>query len=275
VGGGRKTVPLTHFQRVLLALLAPSRSPSSYLAGGSALHFAPNSSRYSRDLDLFHDTVEQVSEAYAADSAILAAADYAVKIAISQPGFIRAIVSKDQESTQIDWARDSAWRFMPVVKDPLGGYVLHDVDVATNKILALAGRDEPRDFVDILFVMDHILPLGPLVWGAVAKDPGYSPLSLLEMIRRRGKYQRDDMDRLDLARPLDLAEAKRKWVQALTEAERFVMSRPPAESGCLYFSTAVGQFVEPKTGASLDAEGIVCHFGRPGGILPKASDQGL
>ncbi|NNE71398.1 MAG: hypothetical protein HKN29_13700, partial [Rhodothermales bacterium] len=57
----------------------------------------------------------------------------------------------------MDWARDSAWRFMPVQATPLGRYSLHEVDVATNKVLALAGRDEPRDYLDIHYIIGNIL----------------------------------------------------------------------------------------------------------------------
>ena len=60
-------MPLTDFQRELLALLAPNRAPDSYLAGGAALHFAPNSTRYSDDLDFFHDSLERVAAAYQSD----------------------------------------------------------------------------------------------------------------------------------------------------------------------------------------------------------------
>lgn len=38
---------------------------------------------------------------------------------------------------------------MPLVEDETGGLVLHEVDLAINKVLTLAGRDEARDFVDI------------------------------------------------------------------------------------------------------------------------------
>ena len=64
-------VPLTEFQRALLADLASDRRDDSYLAGGAALHFTPNSERYSNDLDFFHDSVERVARAYAADVARL------------------------------------------------------------------------------------------------------------------------------------------------------------------------------------------------------------
>jgi hypothetical protein len=43
-------VPLTEFQRVLLAALAAEPTEDRYLAGGAAMHFAPNSARYSDDL---------------------------------------------------------------------------------------------------------------------------------------------------------------------------------------------------------------------------------
>jgi hypothetical protein len=39
---------------------------------------------------------------------------------------------------------------MPTLRSEVVGYVLHPIDLAINKLLALAGRDEPRDFLDIL-----------------------------------------------------------------------------------------------------------------------------
>ncbi len=123
--GDRATaMPLTDFQRRLLGVLGPARMPDSYLAGGAAaLHFAPNSLRYSHDLHFFHDSTERVAVAFAEDSGLLQAADYTLEIMLSQPGFIRAIVGRDGLTTRIDWAHDSAWRFMPPVQDELGGFL--------------------------------------------------------------------------------------------------------------------------------------------------------
>lgn len=245
------------------------------MAGGTALHFAPTSRRYSHDLDIFHDAIEHVADAFESDRALLAESGYDIDVIISQPGFIRAVVRRGSNATQIDWARDSVWRFMPLVRDELGGYILHDVDLATNKLLALAGRDEARDFVDILFVIDHVLPLGPLAWASAAKDPGYTPLSLLEQVRRRGRLREEDFSRLDLVRPFDLPAERKRWTEALHGAERFVLSRPPDEAGCLYYSTTDERFVEPDSGSTLDEQDIVKHFGRPGGVLPRPADRRL
>ncbi|MEX1051573.1 MAG: nucleotidyl transferase AbiEii/AbiGii toxin family protein, partial [Gemmatimonadales bacterium] len=231
-------MPLTEFQQALLATLAASPAADRYLAGGAALHFQPNSARYSDDLDFFHDSEARVAAAFSADRAVLAAAGYEVEVELSQPGLVRAIARRGSGATRVDWAHDSAWRFMPLVRDPLGGLLLHPVDLAINKVLALAGRDEPRDFVDILYAHEHILSLGPLVWAAVGKDPGFTPLSLLELLKRRGRYRPTDFERLHLAEPFDLAGAKHTWLDALERAERFVRERPAEESGCLYYSTA-------------------------------------
>jgi hypothetical protein len=265
-------VPLTDFQRGLLALLATNRSADSYLAGGAALHFAPNSLRYSDDLGFFHDSVERVATAFNADLALLNSAGYKTEIELSQPGFIRALVRREGNTTRVDWAHDSAWRFMPPMRDALGGFLLHQVDLAINKTLALAGRDEPRDYLDIVYIHERILPLGALCWAAVGKDPGFTPLSLLELLKRRGRHTPAELARLHLAEPVDLVATKGVWLAALVEAEEFVRARPEAELGCLYYSAATKGFVMPPPDAEPAAQGLSLHFGSPGGVLPQVGD---
>jgi hypothetical protein len=265
-------VPLTDFQRTLLATLAAAPTDERYLAGGAAMHFAPNSTRYSDDLDFFHDSEARVASAFATDRATLQRAGYTVTVELSLPGFVRAVVARDQDATRVDWAHDSAWRFMPLVRDPLGGLLLDPVDLAINKVLALAGRDEPRDFIDILFVHERVLPLAGLCWAGVGKDPGLTPLSLLELLKRRGRYRPEDFARLRLVGPFDLPRGKQTWLAALAEAETFVRRRPPDEYGCLYYAVQRERFVLPRGDASLADQGIVPHYGAPGGVLPRVAD---
>ncbi|CAN5766196.1 hypothetical protein BH11GEM1_BH11GEM1_09920 [soil metagenome] len=266
-------MPLTPLQRDILATVGSARTSDSYLAGGAAIHFTPQSTRFSGDLDFFNDSVERVATAYAADQGALVLAGFSVDIEISQPGFVRAIVSKDAGATRIDWAHDSAWRFMPPVRDALGGYLLHDVDLAINKTLALAGRDEARDFVDIMYVNETVLPLAGLVWAAVGKDPGFSPLSLLELLKRRGRPRPEEVARLDLAAPFDLTSARTLWFAALADADAFVRSRPSTEIGCLYYSVKSDRFVIPAPDA--ESGDILAHYGRPGGVLPQPAERAL
>ena len=259
-------MPLTAFQEELGRLLAATRTEDSYLAGGAAILAAPDSSRFSRDLDYFHDSAERVATAFAADHDLLIGAGCTVDTDISQPGYIRAVVRRGDDATKIEWAQDSTWRFMPVMRSEIFGYQLHPVDLATNKVLALAVRDEPRDLVDTLYLHETVLPLGALVWAASGKDPGYSPRSLLEMLKRRGRVRDDDLARLDLVPGVDVAGIKSAWTAALAGAEVFVAGRPPEEAGCLYYSASRQAFVDPDIDGVADA---APHFGHPGGVLPR------
>jgi hypothetical protein len=180
------------------------------------------------------------------------------------------VVSRGQDATTLEWAQDSTWRFMPVMKSAQFGYQLHPVDLATNKVLALAGRNEARDLVDTLYLHRHVLPLGPLIWAAVGKDPGFTPLSLLELLRRRGKIRPEDLSRLHTVKNLDAAKLKSEWVEAMAQAETFVRARPPAEVGCLYYSKSLKKFVDPEGPPAGDA---TPHWGHPGGVLPALLEQ--
>lgn len=153
-------MPLTEYQAALARLLAVNRTTDSHFAGGAALHFEPNSLRYSNDLDYFHDSVERVATAFDADEQLMTREQYEVAIEIKQPGYIRARVNKGGGATRVEWAHDSAWRFLPPVYGAEIGYRLQTVDLAVNKVLALAGRDEARDFLDVLTINQRILELG-------------------------------------------------------------------------------------------------------------------
>jgi hypothetical protein len=264
--GGGPFVPLTPYQTELGRLLARNRSEDSYLAGGAAILLQPNTQRFSQDLDYFHDSAERVASAYEADRLTLVGHGYAVDPEITQPGYIRALARRDRDATKVEWAQDSTWRFMPVMRSEEFGYLLHPIDLATNKVLALAGRDEVRDLVDILYLHAHVLGLGPLVWAATGKDPGFSPGSLLELLRRRGRVRPEEIERLYLTETLDPRALKAVWLAALDGADGFVRHRPPDEAGCLYYSPQRGAFVDPDRD---DAADIVPHYGRPGGVLPR------
>lgn len=260
-------MPLTDFQTAVVRLLSASRTEDSYLAGGAAIHLEPRSSRYSNDLDYFHDSEERVARALHDDRTLLEEAGFAVEIVMSQPGFVRALISKDGNTTKIDWAHDSAWRFVPTIKDPLAGYVLHPVDLAINKTLALAGRDEPRDLSDVLETDRDMLSLGACCWAAAGKDPGFTPVGLLSLLQRRGRFHPADFERLLLTAPPDLVDLKARWIRALSDAREFVDSRPPEEVGCLYYLPEQERFASTSEEA---ARGLV-HFGGPGGVLPRVA----
>lgn len=135
-------------------------------------------------MDIFHDAQESVALAAETDLQTLRENGYAIERTLITPAFQRATVTKGDEALKMEWAVDSAFRFFPVQPDEDFGYTLHLADLATNKVLALAGRWEARDFVDVLYLHTHYASFGLLAWAAAGKDPGLTPDFILEQAAR-------------------------------------------------------------------------------------------
>lgn len=216
-------MPLTVFQKDILAVLAANRSEESHFAGGVLLHASDDSARFSRDFDIFHDVAAEVVRASERDVASLRVAGYTVDT-ISRYGewerdatFRRALVRGDDASVEVDWAADSAFRFFPIERDVQLGWRLHLFDAATNKALTLAARTETRDYVDIVELARRF-PLAAICWAACGKDPGFTPLSLLRMMRRFARVDPVELDKIR-ARALDPVALKSEWVATSADAE--------------------------------------------------------
>lgn len=229
-------MPISAAQSTVLRVISKNRSPDSYVAGATVLHRDAESSRTSIDLDLFHDLEEQVSANATTDVETLQKAGFTFEWLLRTPAFHRGLVTVDDEKLQIEWAQDSAFRFFPIQEDDEFGYRLHDADAAVNKLLALAGRTEARDFVDVLSLNSSYLSLGTLAWAAGGKDPGYTPALVLEQAARHAAYTQTDIDRLLLAKPLDVSDLKGQWIAALEDARQLVASLPAHDLGCLYLN---------------------------------------
>ncbi len=150
-------MPLSDIRARVLRTLAANRSPESCLAGGAVLHRGARTPRYSRDLDFFHDVADSVAHSAEQDAATLRAAGYKLEWHLRTGAFRRAVVTGRGYVLKIEWAQDSAVRFFPVREDEVCGYRLHGADAAVNTLLALAGRDEVRDFVDALYQHEPLL----------------------------------------------------------------------------------------------------------------------
>ena len=126
------------------------RHRDSYVARGVALSVALRSHRLSRDVDLFSDTTEAVARSWDRDRLALESAGFEVAPLRERPGYVEAAIARGTDRLVMEWARDSAFRFFPLVEDDELGLALHRFDLATNKVLALVGRLEARDWVDVL-----------------------------------------------------------------------------------------------------------------------------
>src|SRR5690606_27012611 len=132
----------------------------------------------------------------------------------------------------IEWARDSAYRFFPLVEHDMLGLTLHAFDLATNKVLALIGRLEPRDWVDTLVCHARLQPLGYLLWAACGKDPGFTPQGLLDQAARTARYSVEEIAALAFGGPPpDATELATEWRIALDDAREIVERLPVEQAG--------------------------------------------
>ena len=162
-------VPLTKLQSHVLRVLAAGRSPDRCIAGGVAIN--REGPRFSGDIDIFQDSENRLAAAAEADAKAIGEAGLKLSWGKIQSGNRQAEAEGLGETMQLEWVADSAFRFFPAQRDELFGYVLHPVDLATNKASAAADRREPRDIVDLVTIHENILPLGAVVCAAVGRFP--------------------------------------------------------------------------------------------------------
>ena len=265
---------VTDFQRSICRLIADHRKRTgvSYVAGGVALNLLLEGARLSRDIDIFHDAEAAVHSSFATDRRLLERARYTVSTLRELPSFVAAVVDKSGSSVRMEWARDSAFRFFPLMEHEQLGLTLHPFDLATNKILALVGRLEVRDWVDVINTDRRLQPLGYLLWAACGKDPGYSPGSLLAHARRTTHYSAVEVAQLEFqgAAP-DAGELASAWHGMLAQAASIIDLLPPEEAGHCVLDAENNLF----TGSSshllraLAQRRIRFHAGSLGGAYPR------
>jgi hypothetical protein len=265
---------LTDFQRHVCRILAGQRlaSGESDVAGGTALNEALASSRVSRDIDLFHDTASALEASWTRDRAVLTGEGLSVRVLRERPALVEAEVAHHDDSVVVEWTRDSAFRFFPLVQHEDFGLTLHPFDLATNKVLALVGRLEPRDWVDVILCSERLQPLGYLAWAACGKDPGFGPSAILDHAARASRYSTDELAGLAFADgPPDPADLSQRWHQALEAAHATIRALPPADVGACVLS-GNGDLFRASPAALHDALAsgrLLFHRGRIRGAHPR------
>lgn len=221
---------LTDLQRSVMRCLAKNRSAESYAAGGAVLN--RDWPRLSDDIDLFHDTDEQIVEAADRDIDLLRKEGFQVIVDTRIYGVVEARVRRTEMSeTVIQWMSETRMRFFPIVRDDDWGARLHQVDLAINKILASSSRTKARDYVDLVSIAEHMCPLGPLVMAAAGKPPFFSPQRIVEEIRRRGLSVPDEEYLAVKGLPSDFSPRALRdaLIKAIDHAEQY-LAKAPAES---------------------------------------------
>ncbi len=201
---------LTDLQRkVLDALFAlESISRHFYLTGGTALAAYYLYHRISYDLDIFTHSVE-ISDIEGIAEEALRLSGLEVEKRLASPTFRRYFIENE---LQLNLVHDRDFR----VGSPqlIEGIMVDNLkNIAVNKICSIYGRLDPKDYVDLYFILkDRPEDILELIKIAQNKDRGLEPFQWSKVIADAAIIS--VLPRMIM--PLDLNEMK-KWYKKLRE----------------------------------------------------------
>ncbi len=209
---------LTPFQQQIVAAIRKSPLQDQfYLTGGTALAAFYLHHRYSLDLDFFTDDPTAVTRVPAILEEIAEELDAQVTFTRTLGTFLQCFVQNaDGERVQLDFAQDSPYRLQPIQTDKDAGIQVENlVDIACNKLSALFDRAEPKDFVDIYFICQEVMPFDELVEKTKQKHLGLDDYWLAVALQR--VEQVDLLPRM--IKPVNLEDLKTFF---LSEARKLI-----------------------------------------------------
>lgn len=180
---------LTPLQEQVARIIAGLAEAEDFaLAGGAALIARGEIQRETRDLDFFGLAPDDVDRLVPAVDCALQEAGLVVRRVQVSPGFARLIVESGDDSTELDLGADA--RLFPV-EPHHPAPTLSGEELAVDKVLAVFGRAEARDFVDLAAVearygLDRLFEL------AAEKDHGFTREMFAEMAGRFSRLRPEE-----------------------------------------------------------------------------------
>ncbi|OFW55354.1 MAG: hypothetical protein A2V52_04840 [Actinobacteria bacterium RBG_19FT_COMBO_54_7] len=176
-------------KQILHAFSQLADSGHFYLTGGTALAGFYLAHRKSFDLDLFtaeRGLVLPFSRVFENELQ----AKLEVKTVRRLESFVEYEIRGEGEETKVQLAYDSPFRFGSPLASDLGIMVNDCKDLIVDKLLALFGRAEPRDAIDLFFILEEE-DIWELARSAQTKDPGFDLYWLAIALRKVRDYPDD------------------------------------------------------------------------------------
>jgi hypothetical protein len=185
---------LSDFQTDFLRLFAGLPDQEHfYLTGGTALAEYYLGHRLSYDLDLFTSEADLILPFSYQVEKTAQSAGLQVVVVRRFASFVEFQISRGDDQLKIDLALDSAFRFAPVEASETGVAVNDFQDIQTDKTLAFFGRAEPRDAIDLYFLLQRT-SFEDLAKLARQKDPGFDLYWFAVALNRVAKFP-DEIER--------------------------------------------------------------------------------
>jgi len=164
---------LTPGQKVVLKVFSELPDQEQfYLTGGTALAEFYLGHRLSYDLDLFTGLDGLVQPVSYKLEEIAGEHQLGIQVVRRFVTYAEFLITYQDEQIKVDLALDSPFRFQPAIRFDLGFWVNNFSDLCVDKLLAYYGRAEPRDAVDLYFIL-QLTGAGTLLEQARQKDPGF------------------------------------------------------------------------------------------------------
>jgi len=200
---------LTPLQRIFTQAFAGLPDQQHfYLTGGTALTEFYLAHRVSFDLDFF-TCEEALIVPFSYRVAMLADTHpFHIDVVRRFATYVEFLVIKDEEILKVDLALDSPFRFAAPIESEYGVWVNPFDDLRVDKLLAYYGRAEPRDAVDLYFILQRE-SLSTLLDLAVQKDPGFDLYWFAVALNRAADFP-DDLARwpVKMLKPIVPADLK-------------------------------------------------------------------
>lgn len=187
---------LTPLQEQIAQIIGVALEGSDFaLAGGAAIISRGIVDRQTRDLDFFGSSSPVLTERLQSIIDSLVREGFQVEIDQQNERFVRLDVRGLGEETEVDFGVD--FRLFPPDQGA-HSLVLSSRELAVDKVLAIFGRAEPRDFVD-LAALTQFFNIEELFADAVRKDRGFNLAVFAEMTSRIGHLPRREFALSDAA----------------------------------------------------------------------------
>jgi len=200
---------LDRIQQKILSLFSTiPEHDSFYLTGGTALSAFYLHHRKSRDLDFFSDVEELIVPFTFRLEGVLQEEGLRTERKRELRSFVEIVVSSRDNSTIIHFGLDSPYRLEPL-KDSVkfkGLKIDNLTDIGANKLLALFGRANLRDFIDVYFLLKDKFQKKELLDNAKRKDPGFDLYWFATALEMINEFPSDSPDMLFMLKPCTLDE---------------------------------------------------------------------
>lgn len=219
---------LTDLQRkILFQFSGLPDQEAFYLTGGTALSAIFLKHRRSHDLDFFTPIEELIQPHSQKLEESLVKEGLKVDRLRAFQSFTELSVSSENDFTMVHFALDSPFRFEePSKVDEIFGVKVDSlIDIATNKVLALFGRAELRDFIDVYFLTKEHFSKIELIEKASQKDPGFDLYWFGIALERLNDFTDDATDLLLLVRQCSMTELKEFFGQWRKDIAREIIKK--------------------------------------------------